>query len=258
MTVAVIGGSGFHRWEQFVHEETLGVMTPYASAAVPVLAGKLGSHEIVFVPRHGPDHTLPPHRVNYRANIRALHELGVNAVLAIATVGGISPGATPGVLMIPDQILDYTYGRAHTFFDGEDGAVGHADMSQPYTEALRGRLIETAQKLDIAVIEQGTYAATQGPRFETPAEIKRLEQDGADVVGMTGMPEAALARELRLAYAAIAVVVNPAAGKVDGGISVRAVQASLSSGRVRVGELLGGVIPAIHHEEFAVPPPITP
>lgn len=257
VAVAVIGGSGFQRWDRFNHTETIGVMTPYASEAVKLLAGSLGGREIVFLPRHGPDHTCPPHRVNYRANIRALKEIDVHAVLAIATVGGISANAVPGSLMIPDQILDYTHGRAHTFFDGEDGVVAHVDMTEPYCGRLRDHLVRGAQRRGIAVIGHGIYAATQGPRFETPAEIRRLEQDGADVVGMTGMPEAALAKELQLPYAAIAVVVNPAAGKADGGISLEEIREIHASARSRVESLLTGVIPDIEGDVFSVSPPMT-
>lgn len=258
MIVAIIGGSGFHRWEQFEHTDTHAVATPYSEEPVRVLAGSLASQRILFLPRHGPGHTLPPHRINYRANIWALKELDVGAILAIATVGGITPAAAPGVLMIPDQVLDYTYGRAHTFYDGDDGVVGHVDMTEPYCGALRRRLVEAGEDSDVRVIDGGTYAATQGPRFETAAEVARLERDGADVVGMTGMPEAVLAKELQLAYAAIAVIVNPAAGKAAGGISMEQVRAWQHSGRVQAEKLLSRVVPAIRDEKYTVPPPLTP
>lgn len=258
MTVAVIGGSGFRKWQGFTPVRPLEVRTPYAAEPVRLEAGEVAGCEVVFLPRHGPAHTIPPHRINYRANIRALKERSVNAVLAIATVGGITPRAPAGSLMIPDQLLDYTYGREHTFFDGEDGKVAHVEMTEPYCDRLRARLIEGARQCGIAVVESGTYAATQGPRFETPAEIGRLERDGADVVGMTGMPEAALARELQLAYAAVALVVNPAAGKADGGISMTTVREQLESGRSRVERLLEHTVALIHDEVFEVSPPMTP
>lgn len=258
MTVAVIGGSGFHRWEQFEQTDVVRVATPYAAEPVVVYTGSLASRELMFVPRHGPDHTIPPHRINFRANMWALNELGTNAVIAIATVGGISAAASPGELMIPDQVLDYTHGRAHTYFDGEDGGVGHADMTEPYCEAVRARLLEAAARSGVGVIDRGTYAATQGPRFETAAEIRRLERDGADVVGMTGMPEAALARELQLAYAAVAVVVNPAAGTCAGGISTEEVRQWQATGRSRVESLLASAVPMIHDEAFVVVPPLEP
>lgn len=258
MTVAVIGGSGFTRWEQFRRRGTKDVPTPYSTDPVQLHEGTLGGREIIFLPRHGPDHTLPPHRINYRANIEALRAVGVRAVLSIATVGGISPAALPGSVVIPDQILDYTYGREHTFFDGEDGRVGHADMTEPYCEALRACLVEAARRAGIEVVGRGTYAATQGPRFETPAEVDRLEQDGADVVGMTGMPEAVLAREARLAYATLAIVVNEAAGRADVRISMETIRAWMASGRSQVERLLDAALPVIGEREFPVPPPMAP
>jgi 5'-deoxy-5'-methylthioadenosine phosphorylase len=215
-------------------------------------------NEILFIPRHGPGHSLPPHRINYRANISALEERGVTAVLAVAAVGGITPPAAPGSLMIPNQILDYTYGRAHTFFDGEDGVAGHVDMTEPYCEALRRRLIEAAGRAGVSLAEQGTYAATQGPRFETAAEIDRLERDGADVVGMTGMPEAALAREAQLAYATIAMVVNPAAGRAGGDITMEMIQGWLTYGRSQVETLLDAAVPVVCGETYSVPAPMIP
>lgn len=258
MTVAVIGGSGFHRWERFDDARSLSVATPYAAEPVHVFAGSLDGNGLVFLARHGRDHTLPPHLINYRTNIWALKELEVDAVLAIATVGGISSTALPGVLMIPDQMLDYTWGREQTFYDAADGVVGHVDMTEPYCEGLRSRLVEAGARSGVNPVDGGTYAATQGPRFETAAEIRRLERDGADVVGMTGMPEAALAKELQLAYAAIAIVVNPAAGKDDGGISTEQVRQWQDAGRRQVETLLAAAVPAIHGETFAVPPPLFP
>lgn len=256
MTVAVIGGSGFRGWSGFRHTETLAVRTPYAPDAVRLFKGTLGGAEVLFIPRHGPDHSLPPHRINYRANIRALKEYGVTAVLAVAAVGGITPGASPGALMIPDQILDYTYGRAHTFFDGEDGIAGHVDMTEPYCEALRQRLVEAAGRAGVDLLTTGTYAVTQGPRFETPAEIDRLERDGADVVGMTGMPEAALAKEAQLPYAAVAMVVNPAAGRAGGDVTMGTIRRWLAYGRSRVETLLEAAVPLVQGDTFAVPPPM--
>lgn len=258
MTVAVIGGSGFQRWERFEDARPVRVDTPYSAEPVHLFAGSLDGSGIVFLPRHGRDHTLPPHLINYRANIRALKELEVSAVVAIATVGGISDAALPGVLMIPDQMLDYTWGREQTFYDAADGVVGHVDMTEPYCEALRRRLFEAGARSGVRLVDGGTYAATQGPRFETAAEISRLERDGADVVGMTGMPEAALAKELQLAYAAIAVVVNPAAGKARGGISTEQVRAWQDAGRRQVERLLAAAVPAVDEETFAVPPPLFP
>jgi len=258
MTIAIIGGSGVQRWALSGAGETLEIATPYAAEPVRLRAAEWGGRRVLFLPRHGPGHTVPPHRINYRANIHALKKLEVTAVLAMATVGGISPRAAPGSLMVPDQILDYTYGRDHTFFDGEDGHVGHVDMSEPYCEALRRCLIDAGRMDDLPVIETGTYAATQGPRFETPAEIRRLERDGADVVGMTGMPEAALARELQLAYAAVAVIVNPAAGKAADALDMAQIQQWLSLGSSRAETLLERAVGRVGDATFEVPPPVEP
>lgn len=256
MTVAIIGGSGFQGWHKLERTEALEVDTPYGPRAVSMVKGTLGAHEIIFVPRHGPDHTLPPHRINYRANIRALKEAGASAVVSIAAVGGITRAAPPGSLLIPDQILDYTWGRAHTFFDGEDGVVGHVDMTEPYCEALRRHLIDAAARAGVAVVGTGTYAVTQGPRFETPAEIDRLERDGADVVGMTGMPEAALAREAQLPFAVVAMVVNPAARRAGGDVTMETIERWLSYARSRVEDLLDAAVPLICGRTFHVPPPM--
>lgn len=256
MTIAIIAGSGFGRWEKFQHRQAVETATAYSTAPVRLQKGTLAGREILFLPRHGADHNLPPHRINYRANIEALRVSGAAAVVAIATVGGIAPAASPGSVVIPDQILDYTYGRAHTFFDGEDGRVGHVDMTEPYCEALRACLVEAARHAGVDAVDRGTYAATQGPRFETPAEIDRLEQDGADVVGMTGMPEAALAREARLPYAALAIVVNAAAGRGGTHISMETIEEWMSAGRERVERLLEAALPLIAGREFDVPPPL--
>jgi purine nucleoside phosphorylase len=190
-------------------------------------------------------HTIPPHKVNYRANIWALREAGVERVIAVAAVGAISDALEPGSLLIPDQILDYTHGREHTFFDGGDKEVTHVDFTEPYDAGLRGRLLEAARRAKIAVTERGTYGATQGPRFETAAEIRRMERDGADVVGMTGMPEAGLAREAGLRYAAINVVVNKAAGKEARPISLEEIEQHLAAGMATVRRLLEHVIPLV-------------
>jgi len=258
MTIAIIGGSGVQRWALSGAGETLEIATPYAAEPVRLRAAEWGGRRVLFLPRHGPGHTVPPHRINYRANIRALKELEVTAVLAMASVGGISAAAASGSLMVPDQILDYTWGRAHTFFDGEDGQVAHVDMSEPYCEGLRRHLIGAGREAGLAAAETGVYAATQGPRFETAAEIRRLERDGADVVGMTGMPEAALARELGLAYAALAVIVNPAAGKAADAIDGARIREWLAVGSAMAEALLEHAVARIGDATFEVPPPVEP
>jgi 5'-methylthioadenosine phosphorylase len=175
---------------------------------------------VVFLARHGYGHTIVPHEVNYRANLWALKDAGVAQVVSVASVGGIPARLAPGSLVVPHQVIDYTWGRAATFFEGPGVAVNHIDFTEPYASGLRTRILKAAADCKEALVDGGVYAATQGPRLETAAEITRLERDGADIVGMTGMPEASLARELGLHYAAIAVVANYAAGRGD---SARAV-----------------------------------
>jgi len=210
--LAIIGGSSLNRLSALTATRRVTASTPYGAPSGALVLGRLNRHEVMFLARHGDAHHLPPHQINYRANIRALRDHGATRIIAVATVGGIAPPFTPGVVALPDQMLDYTWGRAATFFDGADGTVKHIDFTQPYDEDLRVRLIDAARHADEPLMVGGTYAATQGPRLETAAEIKRLARDGAHMVGMTGMPEAALARELNLPYAALALVVNAAAG----------------------------------------------
>jgi 5'-methylthioinosine phosphorylase len=199
----------------------------------------------VFLARHGTGHTIPPHKVNYCANLWALREIGVENVIAVAAVGGISPGFEPGRLAFPDQIIDYTWSRQHTFHDGGLSQVTHIDFTWPYCKFLREKLIEAARSASIAALEKGTYGATQGPRLETAAEITRLERDGCDMVGMTGMPETALARELGLCYATIAVTANFAAGRGKGEISMQQIDQNLKQGMMQVRALLEQFIPKL-------------
>jgi 5'-methylthioinosine phosphorylase len=242
---AIIGGSGLTKLDNLEIARREVAHTPYGEPSGPIVHGRLGSQEIAFLPRHGPDHTIPPHQVNYRANIWALKQAGVAKIIAVAAVGGIADGLQARDLMFPDQIIDYTYGRAHTFFDGTDKQVTHVDFTYPYCPDLRRLLAQAARECGISAVEQGTYGATQGPRFESAAEIRRMERDGADVVGMTGMPEAALARELDIRYAAIAVVVNRAAGKEENVISLKEIEAHLEAGMATVRRLLERAIPMI-------------
>lgn len=189
--------------------------TPWGSPSSPLLHGRLGGAAVIVLPRHGEDHAVPPHRINYRANIRALSDAGVEGVVAIATVGGIRDDWGPGTLVVPDQIIDYTSDRPQTFFDGDNGAVRHIDFTWPFSAALRQRLLNAARASGVAMHDGGCYGCTNGPRLESAAEIARMKRDGCDVVGQTAMPEAALARELDLPYAAINIVVNHAAGQGD-------------------------------------------
>lgn len=241
-TIAVIGGSGLTQLEGLVITRREVGRTPYGEPSAPMVFGQLQGQEIVFLPRHGPNHTIPPHEVNYRANIWTLLNAGIRRIIAVAAVGGINQEiAEISGLVIPDQIIDYTYGREHTFC-GCHQKVTHIDFTQPYCSELRDVILKGARKAKVGVADHGTYGATQGPRFETAAEIRRMEQDGADIVGMTGMPEAGLAKELGICYATIAVVANPAAGKVASPIDLKEIETQLEQGMVKVRKVLEQVI----------------
>ncbi|MDD2833623.1 MAG: S-methyl-5'-thioinosine phosphorylase [Methylotenera sp.] len=213
--LAIIGGTGLTQLDNLKITKRLIVRTPYGEPSQPLIFGEIADREVIFLARHGRGHTIPPHEVNYRANISALHLHGVTEIAAVATVGGISADLPAGKLVIPHQIIDYTYARKSTFYDGIGQPVKHIDFTEPYCPNLRAKWKRAAEAIDEEVVDYGVYAATQGPRLETAAEIIRLERDGATVVGMTGMPEAALARELGISYAAICPVANYAAGKGD-------------------------------------------
>lgn len=245
-TLAIIGGSGLTHLRNLTVRERRVMRTPYGEPSAPTVHGLVNGHEVIFLPRHGHGHTIPPHSVNYQANIWALKECGVTHVIAVNAVGAINKALAPGTLVLPDQIIDYTYARAHTFFGSHPEPVTHIDFTYPYCEALREVLRDSASRAGLTLAFKGTYAATQGPRFETAAEILKLERDGADIVGMTGMPEAALARELGLCYASLSVVANYAAGKVEGEIDLRTIERYLESGMARVRTLLEHAIPRLH------------
>lgn len=230
MKLGVIGGSGLYDLPGLSAVSQTQVMTAYGAPSAAVTRGWLHDVELLFLPRHGPQHHLPPHQINYRANIAAFADLGVRTVIATAAVGGIEHAAGPGAIVIPHQVIDYTYGRAHTFFDGTQAHPGHVDFTEPYSARLRAALIAAATDTGIAVRTRGVYAATQGPRLESAAEIDRLERDGCTIVGMTGMPEAALARELELEYANISLVVNAAAGRAPGSITLADIERELTAG----------------------------
>ena len=211
--IGVIGGTGLRKIEGLnITNESL-VDTPYGKPSDKIIIGKLDNRDVAFLPRHGDGHTIPPHLINYRANIYALNTLGVKAIFGIATVGSIPIAINPGSIVFPHQIIDYTYGRDHTFFDGIKNSVSHIDFTSPYNAKLRELLCKNSSLEDINFVKEGVYAAVQGPRLETAAEIDRYERDGATIVGMTGMPEASLAKELDIPYAAICPVANFAAGR---------------------------------------------
>jgi 5'-methylthioadenosine phosphorylase len=212
---AIIGGSGLAKLSALEAPRRQVMRTPYGDPSGALTFGRFAGTEVVFLARHGYGHTLAPHEINYRANMWALRELKVEGVLSVATVGGIRADMGPGTLVLPDQIIDYSHSRKATFFEGSEMPVIHVDFTEPYTPALRRRVLQAAAACGEVVIDGGVYACTQGPRLETAAEIERIARDGGDMVGMTGMPEAALAREAELAYATLGVVVNHAAGRGD-------------------------------------------
>jgi 5'-methylthioinosine phosphorylase len=206
--------------------------------------GSVAGREVVYLARHGEGHSIPPHLVNYRANIWALRAQGVAGIIAVAAVGGIAPDLVPGRLAVPHQILDYTWGRQHTYFDGGAAGVTHIDFTHPYSEGMRQRILTAAAKAREEVRPDGVYATTQGPRLESAAEINLLERDGADMVGMTGMPEAALARELGVEYAAVAAVVNFAAGRGDSalGVNLRSIDEVLQDTMRRIHSIIDSLV----------------
>ncbi|MFY2764535.1 S-methyl-5'-thioinosine phosphorylase [Arenimonas sp. MALMAid1274] len=215
IALAVIGGTGLYKLAALDEVEALEGMTPYGAASGPVRVGRIAGQRVAFMARHGEGHSLPPHQVNYRANLWRLKQVGARQVLAINAVGGITERFGPRVLALPDQLIDYTWGRISTFCEEPGTEVLHVDFGDPYTPALRARVLAAAARSGTALVDGGCYGATQGPRLETRAEIARLRRDGCDLVGMTGMPEAGLARELGLDYACLAVVANWAAGCGD-------------------------------------------
>ena len=244
--LAIIGGSGLTRLSTLAVARREVVRTPYGEPSAALLFGQIAGRDAVFLARHGHGHTIPPHRVNYRANLWALKERGVTAVLAVASVGGIR-GVLPGELLLPHQLIDYSHDREATFFDGGDRRVVHVDFTHPYTATLRDKCLAAAAAGGIALTDGAVYGAVSGPRLETAAEIDRMDRDGATIVGMTGMPEAVLARELELPYAAIAVVVNHAAGRGDSAteISMNGIASVLETAMDRVRALLEHVLPSI-------------
>jgi len=241
--LAIIGGSGLTRLSTLAVARREVVRTPYGAPSAALLFGTIAGHDVVFLARHGHGHTIPPHRVNYRANLWALKQRGATAVVAVASVGAIR-GCEPGDLVVPHQIIDYTADREATFFDGGDQRVVHVDFTHPYTPDLREACVAAGDAAGIPLVDGGVYGAVSGPRLETAAEIDRMDRDGATLVGMTGMPEAALARELELPYAAICVVVNHAAGRADSaeGVALPNLVAVLETGMDRVRALLDHLV----------------
>jgi 5'-methylthioadenosine phosphorylase len=213
--VAIIGGSGLSQLGNMEVTQRRVARTPYGEPSGPLTFGRIKGREVMFLARHGYGHTIAPHEVNYRANMWALKDAGADLVVSVASVGGIRADIAPGMLVLPDNIIDYTWGRSSTYFEGAGVPVNHIDFTEPYSAQVRKKILAAAKACNEKILDGGTYGATQGPRLETAAEITRMERDGAHIVGMTGMPEAALAREISLDYATIAVVANFAAGRAD-------------------------------------------
>lgn len=240
--LAIIGGTGLSRLVGLTRTGEGSSDTPYGPTSAPVVNGLLAGREVFFMARHGDPHRIPPHRVNYRANIWALKQAGADEILAVNAVGGIHPAMGVGHFCVPHQLIDYTWGRSSTFFEDDLPAVTHIDFTHPYDEALRQRLIGVLARLGVAHSAYGVYAATQGPRLETAAEISLLERDGCDIVGMTGMPEAALARELDMPYASLSLVVNPAAGKGLGVITMADIEKAMASGMDQAQAIISAMV----------------
>ena len=244
--IAIIGGTGLTELKNLEISRKEMANTPFGVPSGPLEFGSIENTEVVFLARHGYRHTIPPHKVNYQANLWALREAGIEKIIAVAAVGGITPKMGPEQIVIPNQIIDYTYDRAQTFFEKDLKFVTHIDFTNPYDPDIRKVLLQSSDELNYGAIDGGVYAATQGPRLETAAEVNRLERDGCDIVGMTGMPEAALARELELKYATCALVVNWAAGRNgDEEISLAEMEKCLSSGMDKVRNLLQKALPLI-------------
>ncbi|RXR00944.1 S-methyl-5'-thioinosine phosphorylase [Pseudoxanthomonas composti] len=240
ISLAVIGGTGVYGLATLDEVETRAVTTPYGDPSGPVRVGTLLGHRVAFLARHGEGHSLPPHKINYRANLAALKQIGATRVLALNTVGGITEDFGPRVLACPDQLIDYTWGRISTLSEEPGSEVLHVDFGDPYTPMLRHKLLAAAKVTGTRVVDGGCYGATQGPRLETKAEIARMRRDGCDLVGMTGMPEAGLARELGLDYVCLGIVANWAAGCGTGEeITMAEVLANVKAASAGLPELIG-------------------
>ncbi|WP_020408774.1 S-methyl-5'-thioinosine phosphorylase [Hahella ganghwensis] len=239
---AVIGGTGLTELEDLQVVKKHHMVTPWGDPSAPIIEAELQGQKVLFLARHGHPHRFPPHKVNYRANLWALRDLGAKSIVAVNAVGGIDPAMGSTHINIPDQLIDYTQGRAGTFFEENLEQVTHIDFSYPYDEPLRKALIRHTSELTDNYSNKGVYGCTQGPRLETIAEIRRMSQDGCHIVGMTGMPEAALAREIELAYACIALIVNPAAGVSDRIITMDEIHEAIDKGMGIVKQVVRNLI----------------
>jgi len=232
---ALILGSGFG---ELVDADSVDIVeTAYGKPSAPLRTARLGGRDVPALSRHGDEHTIPPHRINYRANIALLHDAGYTSLIALNTVGVLTPAVDAGQVAVPDQLIDYTWGRDHTFHTGGDAGVEHVEFTEPFPAELRQRLLAAARRAGVECHDGGVYAATQGPRLESAAEVDRLERDGADFIGMTAMPEAVLAAERGMNYACLALAVNKAAGRGDGPIHADIAASSAAARAAALGIL---------------------
>lgn len=245
--IGIIGGSGVYSLDLLENQERKIISTPYGESP-EILTGKLKEREVAFMPRHGQEHSTPPHKINFRANLWGLKELGVKRIIATTAVGSLNPEVGPGEFVLLDQFLDFTKNRPLTFYEGEDDEVVHADLSEPYCPELRDTLLETSEKMELTLHETGTYVCTEGPRYETAAEIEMFRGLGADVVGMTNVPEAVLARELEMCYSTVSIVTNYAAGITDERLTHTEVKKIMDKNIDRVQNLIVSSIPLIPKE----------
>lgn len=246
MKIALLGGTGLAQLPGMEVLRSHAVDTPFGAPSTLIEEGSLNNIPVFFLSRHGGEGApIPPHRVNYRANIWALRELGCERIVASNAVGAIREDLRPGRLVIPDQLIDYSWGREHTFDDGSSGSLQHIDFTVPYDDSLRSILATAAEDAGIGCVSGAVMGVVQGPRLETAAEVRRMAQDGCDLVGMTGMPEAALARELGIPYAALCMVVNAAAGLGDAEISHAEIRQVVTDEAVLLARLLVQALPAL-------------
>lgn len=244
MSAAVIGGTGMNAWPGLEVREARRVETPYGDASGPLCFGRWEEMDVLFFARHGEGHRVPPHAINYRANLWALHAVGVRQIVAVSAVGGIHPALGPARLAIPDDLIDYSWGREHSYSDGPNVPLQHVEFTEPYAQNVRRVLLEAAREAGVDVMDGGVMAVTQGPRLETAAEVRRLHRDGCDMIGMTNMPEAALAAELGIEYASLALSVNWAAGFGSGSIHGE-IEQSVAEGMARVRAILKSALPRL-------------
>ena len=246
-TIAIIGGTGVYNPGMLDQISTLTVDTPFG--VITCQTGSYAGKRVAFIPRHGSQHSIPPHLINYRANIWALKKLGVRQILATTAVGSLNPEMKPGDFVLPDQFIDFTKQRVSTFYEGGERGVVHVDVTSPYCSKLRHKVAELAQKLNLPVVDGGCYVCTEGPRFETAAEIRSYKLLGGDVVGMTGVPEAVLAREAEMCYVTVSMVTNFAAGISSEPLTHHEVLDTMKHNSANIRSLLDQAIEAAETDE---------